>query len=341
MAKLIGLDIGTTTMKIVELEHSGKEYKLSAVGVSATPPKGLLSEARLDQMALADAIKKTCQEARISTKFVNVALPESLIFTRVIDMPSLSDKELSSAIRWEAEQYIPIPLSEAVLDYQLMGRNTGQRGEARMQVFLIAAPNSLIAKYRTVIEVAGLDLASIETETIALSRALLDPSPSAPVTMVMNMGTERTNVFVAKGENILVTYVIPTGGKALTRALASDLGVDQIQAEEYKKTYGLKREVLSGKVGMTVRPILDSLVLELKRTMSFYQAKNTEETIRRIVLVGGSAKLPEFVTYLTEALGIETQIGDPWQKVSDKRKLANLPFDPILFSEAVGLALKP
>lgn len=340
MAKLIGLDIGTTAIKLVELDRAGNSYKLEAVGVAATPPKGLLSEASLDQMALADAIKKLCVEAKVSTKLVNVALPENLVFTRVIDMPALSDKELSSAIRWEAEQYIPIPLSEAVLDYEIMGKNPGERGEPRMQVFLVAAQTSLIAKYQKILTSAGLTIAAIETETLAQSRALLEPSTAAPVTMVVSVGSDRTNVFIAKGQNILVAYTIPTGGKGLTRALASDLNVDQMQAEEYKKTYGLNKDVLSGKIGTTVRPLLDNLVIELRRTMSFYQAKNAEEPIRRVVLVGGSAKLPDFVVFLTEAIGIETQIGDPWQKVSDKKKLATIPYDPILFSEAVGLALK-
>src|SRR3990167_3156469 len=123
MTKLIGLDIGSKTIKVVELERSGKINKLVTVGVSAAPPKGLLSELPLDHMALAEAIKKTCLDARVTTRRVNIALPESMAFTRVIEMPMLSDKELASAIRWEAEQYIPLPLSEAILDYQIMGKD--------------------------------------------------------------------------------------------------------------------------------------------------------------------------------------------------------------------------
>lgn len=337
MARLVGLDIGSRTIKIVELEQSGGRGKLVGVGHSATPPKGLLSEATMDQQVLSEAINKTFVDARITTKSVNVALPESLVFTRVISMPQLTDKELTSAIRWEAEQYIPLPLSEAILDYEIMSKSN-----AGMHVFLVAAPKSLVAKYQRIMALAGLDLVSIETEALALARALMDPNPSSPVALVVSIGAERTNVFVAKGINLILTYVIPTGGNALTRALSADLGIDSLQAEEYKKTYGLNKEVFSGKVGTAVKPILDNLVSELKRTMNFYQSKGADnEPIRRVVLTGGSAKLPGLVVFLAENLGIETQIGDPWQKVSDTAKLSSLPFDPVAFSEAVGLALKP
>lgn len=340
MARLVGLDIGSTTIKVVELEQNGRNSKLTAVGLSAAPPKGLSSEASFDQLALSDAIKKTCADAKISVKTVNVALPESLIFTRVIEMPVLSEKELASAIRWEAEQYVPLPLSKVILDYQVMQSMQGTGG--RMHVFLVAAPKTLVAKYQKVIADAGLILSSIETEVAALNRALVTDSATVPVTLVVSIGAERTNVFVSKGANILLAYVIPTGGKALTRAIAADLNIDPTQAEEYKKTYGLEKDVLSGKIGNTVKPVLDNLTMELKRAMSFYQTKNVQaEPIRLVVLVGGSAKLPGLVVYLAGNLGVEMQIGDPWQKVSDRQKLTNLPYDPIIFTQAVGLALKP
>lgn len=342
MAKLIGLDIGSTTMKLVELEQSGRMQKLITVGVSATPPKGLLSEASFDQIALSEAVKKLALDAKVGTKSVNVALPENMVYTRVIQMPQLSEAELASAIRWEAEQYIPLPLSEVVLDYKVMQKGTTPNEGARMQVFLVAAPKTVVGKYQKVIELAGLELVSIETESLALGRALLEESQSSPVTLVVSIGAQRTTVFMAKGSAILLTYVIPSGGNALTRAIATDLEIDQMQAEEYKKTYGLKKDVLSGKIVHTLTPLLANLISELKRTISFYQEKSEQPlSMKRIVLVGGGAKLPGLVVYLTENLGIETQIGDPWQKVSGTAKLSSQPFDPILFSEAVGLALKP
>lgn len=341
MAKLIGLDIGSSTIKLVELEHTQKMHRLVAQGVAATPPKGLLSEATFDQLTLSEAVRKLAVDSKVTTRNVNVALPESSVFTRSIEMPVLSEKELSSAIRWEAEQYIPLPLAEAVLDYQITRKDIVTKTGPGMEVFLVAAPKTLIAKYEKVVKGAGLDLVSIETETLALARALVETSAESPVTMVLSIGADKTNVFVAKGTGVILTYVIAVGGKAFTRALASDLQIDLAQAEEYKKTYGLNKDVLSGKVRSTVKPVLDNLVVEIKRAVSFYQEKHGDsDSIRRFILVGGSAKLPGLVTYLAEAIGIETQLGDPWQMVTDTQKLSAQSFDPILFSEAVGLALK-
>lgn len=343
MARLIGLDIGSTTIKVVELEKTGKTNKLITLGLGATPPKGLLSEASFDQMALAEAIKKTCSDAKVSVKDINVALPESLTFTRVIEMPSLSEKELASAIRWEAEQYVPLPLSEVVFDYQVVGQDMIAKGSPRMQIFFVAAPKKLVSKYQKIVSMAGFEPVSIETEVLALNRALAEASGSSPVTLVVRIGASGSTAFVSSGANILLTYALPMGGKAITRALSTDLSIDQMQAEEYKKTYGLSRDVLSGKISNALKPVLDNLVLELKRVISFYQARAIQGMpIQRAVLVGGSAKLPGLVVHLTEQLGIETQIGDPWSKISAaQQKLTGQPFDPILFSEAVGLALKP
>lgn len=342
MARLVGIDVGSTTIKVVELDNSGTTHKLIARGVSATPPRGLLSDASFDQLALSHAIKKTYTDAKCTTKSVNIALPEHLVFTRIVEMPMLSDKELASAIRWEAEQYIPLPLQEVVLDYQVIQKGVGTKASPRMAVFLVAAPKALVNKYQKIVDMAELELVSIETEVVALNRSLVDGNPDSPVTLLVSIGADSTGLSISKGASIILTYVIPSGGKALTRALVTDLGLDQTAAEEYKKTYGLKKEVLSGKISTTFKPVIENIVAELKRTISFYQSKNPEiEPIRRVVLTGGSAKLPGLVVYLAEELSIETQIGDPWQKIVDTQKVASSSFDPILFSESVGLALKP
>lgn len=341
MARLLGLDIGTTTIKLVEIEKNGKNNKLVTANLATSPPKGLLSEAAFDQAALVEAIKKIVSDAHINTKIVNVGLAEAAVFSRVIEMPQLSEKELASAIRWEAEQYIPLPLPEVILDYQVLLKNKGENS-SNMDVFLVAAPKALVAKYENIIAQSGLEIVSIEPEAIALNRAVMDSSLSAPVTLVAAIGAENTTMFVSKKGNVSLTHSIATAGNALSRALSVDLGIDQMQAEEYKKTYGIKQEELSGKIGSSVGPLLQNLVSEIKRAMSFYAEKNKDaEPIRRIVLLGGSAKLPGLVVYLAEELGIETQIGDPWQKVSETQKLSALPFEPILFAQAVGLALKP
>lgn len=342
MSKLVGLDIGSSIIKVVELERIGRSYTLTAIGAAQTPSKGFMSEAPADQQALADAIRKVCQDAGITTRSVNVSLPENLIFTKIVEMPQLSEKELASAIQWEAEQYIPLPLSEVVMDKQIIEEHIVVNNAPKMRVLLVAAPKTLVSKTQKIIQMAGLDCSSIETEVLALNRSLLEAGNDTLTTLVISVGDKTTTVFVSRNASVVLTYVIPTGGAVFTRVLSSELGIDPMQAEEYKKTYGLKQDVLSGKIAQTLHPLLENLVAELKRAIAYYQSQGgNADPIKRAVLTSGTSKLPGLVVYLTENLGIETQLGDPWVHVIQSQRLANLTLDPSLFSQAIGLAMKP
>jgi type IV pilus assembly protein PilM len=342
MAKLVGLDIGAQSIKIVEVDSSASGSRLTAIGLGQTPPKGFASESQTDLDDLASAIQKVTSDAGVSTKLANVSLPESLVFTRIIEMPQLSEKELFTAIQWEAEQYIPLPLSEVILDHKIVEERLLRGTTQKMRVFLVAAPKSLVTKYQKVISQAGLELVSIETEVLALNRCLFIEQANLPATLVISIGAKNTTVFVSKAGSVVVTYVIPSGGDALTRAISTDLNISQMQAEEYKKTYGLKQEEQSGKIGKTVVPLIQNFVSELKRVITYYQSQEGgNDPIRQAILIGGTSKLPGLVAYFAQNLGIETQIGDPWVRVGQKDLLSKVASDPIIFSQAVGLSLKP
>lgn len=342
MSKLVGLDLGTDTIKVVELDTVNNSSRLVAAAAGPSTSKGLLSESQVDLDELSDTIRKVSSEAGITTREVNVALPESMVFTRVVDMPQMTEKELASAIQWEAEQYIPLPLSEVELRHVVLDTHMLKDNQTKMHVLLVAAPRKLIDKIQKVIQKTGLELVSLETESLSLLRAFLNPGqPTQSVTLFIDIGAKDTTVFVTKGESLAVTYVIPSGGLAFTRALAADLNIDQMQAEEYKKTYGLKQEIMAGKIGNAMKPLLDNLITELKRAVTYYQSQSgVSEQITKAVLIGGSAKMPGLSTYITESLGIQTEIGDPWTHVTDTQKLSSLSVDPIIFAEAIGLAMQ-
>src|SRR5258708_4178682 len=135
--KAFGLDIGAATMKAVWLSSEKDGYLLNAVLKANTPVKGIMSGSVLDQQDMASAIKKVVEDAEIDTNYVNLALPETLVYTKVIDMPPLSDKELSSAIYWEAEQQIPVPLNTITLDYTVLSRPEKTQSGQTMKVLLL------------------------------------------------------------------------------------------------------------------------------------------------------------------------------------------------------------
>ena len=151
--EFFGLDIGSHKIKAVKLARKGKEFRLVALGSGPATVKGLFSEAESDLTVLAQAIKKLHQETKIATKNVAAALPQDQVFTRVISLPKLSEKELDSALKWEAEQYVPLPLEEVTLAHQIVSEAKGDKKE-KIELLLVAAPNHLVDKMTKVLKTA-------------------------------------------------------------------------------------------------------------------------------------------------------------------------------------------
>lgn len=337
--KSFGLDIGTSAMKAVWMESQGNGYFLDAVITTPTPEKGMLSESPLDQEQIAQSIRSMVSEAGITAKLVNIALPEGQVYTRVIEMPALSDKELQSAIYWEAEQYIPVPLSTITLDYRVLNRpQTPQEGN-KMDVLLVGAPTALIDKYEKILNLSGLTIASVETEILSVIRSIVI-GDNFPSSLVINMGATSTSLAIVRKGLLSFTYSIPTGGNAITRAIASDFGFPLQQAEQYKRIYGLSAENLEGKIGKAAQPVLSLTIAEMKKALAFYSEKFPSDPIRQAILSGGGAMLPGLTTYLTSAVGLETLISNPWKVLVSEKVPKDIVDNASTYNIAVGLAIR-
>lgn len=336
--KVFGLDIGTTSIKVVWLTKSGEGYVLNSVLTSPSPVKGMISESPLDQQEMAQIIAKIVQDASIDVKGVNVALPESQVYTRVIEMPVLSDKELASAIYWEAEQYIPVPLNTITLDYKVLHRPAPQEG-TKMTVLLVGAPTILINKYEHVLSLAGMTIESLETEILSVLRAVV-VGDNFPTSMILNIGAINSSLAIVKNNVLSFTYSIPTGGIALSRAIAADFGFSINQAEEYKKVYGLSEANFSGKIGKATEPILSSILTETKKSLAYYGEKYPEDPIKQIILSGGTAKLPGLNSYFAQNLGIETVVANPWKILASQEVPKEILDDAPSYTISVGLAMR-
>lgn len=323
----IGLDIGSQTIKAVILSRKKDQWAILGFGKIPTPGKGLASETKEEIAEVSTAISKLIKDFKINIKEVTIGLPESQIFTRVIEMPIMTETEMASAVKWEAEQYIPIPLSEVSMDFTILEK---YEADNKMSVLLVAAPLSLIEKYKHIISGADLTLSAIETETTSLSRAFMDTEDLAPVTVIVDIGGGSSCMAIVKKGSLAFTRSISVGGINLTRAVAQNLSISEQQAENYKITYGLEKDKLDGKVREAILPIIEILTSELKRGINAYQTKDKDNPVQRIVLAGGTCLLPDLVVYLTEETGIETQVGNPG--------FPEIGIDAPHFSLAVGLA---
>jgi type IV pilus assembly protein PilM len=335
---MTGLDIGTKTIKIVEIQKEGANYSLSAsgiVGFSGTSVEKTTDDKEL--AGLAQIIKKLHSEAGVSGRDVTISIPEQVAFTRTVSFPLLTDAEIASAVKWELEQYIPIPANEAISQHIILERDE-KSSPPQVIVLLVAAPRTVVEKYTRLVTLAGLNPVAVETELIALTRVLASPDKNS---LLLNMGANSTAIAIAKNSQLSFSRSIPIAGEAFSRAVAQGLGVTPVQGEEYKKTYGLAPGQLEGKVKAALDPVLRLVVDEIKKAINFFETEQKGEAPTLVQVSGGSSGMPQLINGLTQMLGIEVSIANPFARVSldaeTAKKLA--PYAP-LYSVAVGLAMR-
>lgn len=337
--KSFGLDIGTKTIKMISLSPGKNGFILDASIITPIPERGMLSDSPLDEEEMAQTIKKAITDSGIDSKFVNVALPEAQVYTKVIEMPVLSDKELSSAIYWEAEQYIPIPLSNITFVWSVLRRPQKPAPTDKMDVLMVGAPTVLVNKYKKIINMAGIMVNSMETQILSAIRAVVS-EVDFPPTLLIDIGEVSTCLAIIKDGAMIFTYSTPTGGGAISRAIAASFGLSQREAEEYKKTYGFADRVFGGKIGQAASPILMNILAEVRKALSSYQQKYKDEPIRQILLSGGTAKLPGINTFFAHNSGIETAIANPWKRLASQEIPKQILDNGAEYTIAAGLAMR-
>ena len=336
-ADFFGLDIGTSQIKVVQVKRMGDTPQLTAAGMTPVEGKGILSDSAQDQEALARHLEKFLSSVQITTPNCVSALSESQIFTRVIQMPVLNDRELASAIRYEAEQHLPVPTTEVNMAWQVLARPTEVSPDSRMDVLLIAAPKILVEKQLKILTLARLKPIALETEILAITRSLVNTSSTS---LLISIGAYTTDICIVRDSTLRSTRAISTGGEAFTRAIAEELGFDRTQAEEYKKNYGLLEDQLEGKIASILKPVFEVILGEIKKAISAYESK-TKEKITTAILSGGGAALPGIIEYLAEELDMEVQAGDPWAKLKISENIPKtILSERTYFAVATGLALK-
>lgn len=334
-----GLDIGTKFIKVVQLNKNGKNVSLRSCLSVAMPGNGMVSESSFDLEEIAQTIRKLVNDANINTNNVHSALPDSSVYTKVVEIPQLSEKDLSAAIYWEAEQNIPAPLSTITLSWQML-RKRATATDAVMDVFLVGAPTVLVKKYQNVLEMAGLNPLSLETEIISNVRSF-GLTEHSPTTLIANIGSFSTALAIIEQGLLVFTYSIPLGGVAINRAISTEFGFSDQQAEEYKHVYGVADKQVGGKIARAIEPILQSMSTEMRKAVAFYNAKYASPIdIRQVILSGPTGILPGIDLFFVQSLGIETVIANSWKMHNIGDVPENVLNTSTDYTLAVGLALK-
>ncbi|MBI2633949.1 MAG: type IV pilus assembly protein PilM [Parcubacteria group bacterium] len=341
--RFLGVDIGTTSIKVAELAKEGGVVRLANYGLLENfghleRENEVLQTSSLKLMdeLTAEMLGRLLSELKPATRRAIFSLPIFSTFVTVIELPEMSRDEINQAIPYEAKQYVPTPLSEVALDWMILGPREGET--KRVEVLLIAVPQEMVSKYQRIAKLADLNLEGLEIETISLSRSVL--ARDQTLAMLVDIGSRVTNISIVDKGYVRMTRSIEKGGADLTQAIANGLSLSPFKAEEIKKTRGLRVNPGEEELAELLRPQLDLIIVELQKLGEIY-FERTREEVKKIVLVGGSALLPGVPEYFGENLGKEVAVASPFQ---------GLKYDPMLepilrelgssFAVAVGLALR-
>lgn len=331
-----GLDIGLYSIKLVEARKKGSSYQLAAFGEARTLAP-LDSKSEQDKIAVSETIKKLVADSKTTTKNVALSLSENDVFSQVIELPYLSSAELASAIKFEAEQYIPVPLEEVKIDYLVLKMPPKEAITEKMEVLLVGAKKQALDNITKLVEKAGLYPLIVETEVLSIIRGLA--SEVLSTVFILDFGFRSTNLIIVKDGILKFIRTLSTGGEAFTRAIAKSFNMDIGQAEQYKVSYGVDEALLEGKVSKAIEPALSAIVEEVKRSLEFFSQKEAGMSPKNLILSGSGANMPGLSSFLTTQLNLEVTVADPFFKFEKDEKLKSIAGRPG-FTTAVGLAVR-
>lgn len=355
---IIGVDIGTSGIKIIELKKT-KEGKHSLVTYAFLEQMKRDGHHAMSAAAVGGTIKALVKKARCISGTATAGLPTFSVFTSLMDLPPMSDDELDSAVHWEAKKIIPLPLEDIVLDYRVLNKRQ-QKGlklsfskkekkddKEHIKVLITGAAKETVQRYTDIFQQSGLTLVSLETEMFALARSLVGNDPGE--TMIVEVGSALTDILVVENGIPFLGRSIETGGSAMTRAIMNSLNISEKRAEQLKRDIGLALtgEASGGGVPTILKGIMEPIIHEIRYTMDLYKnhgmtpSGHTSGAVEKIILTGGGSLMPHFAEYLEKTLDIRVYLGDPWGRIAYPEELK-----PILshigpkFSVAIGLALR-
>lgn len=340
MSMYFGLDFGNSSLKAVQTAGvNGGGFVVTGIGLVQNPAGSVdfLDKTVLEK--LAPAIKQLLSEAGIRENRAVISVPESKVYSKIIKMPQMSEAELSSAVKWEAEQFVPVPVSEVEIDYQVVKDGVAGEDGQQMLVYLVAAPKKLLQAMVDFVTGIGLEPVAVESEMVAVARSLTFGSQDSGSTLLIHIGALSTVMGIVDKESLVFSHYMNTGGVAMTRSVSQSLSLPITQAEEYKRTYGMDAAQLEGKVKDSLLLVMESLVTEVRKAMEFHAVENGSR-VSRVIISGGGAYLPELTTFLgTKFEGVEIMVGDPFAYAKPGRGVS-IPSEKAAYAVAAGLALR-
>ena len=331
------LDIGTNAIRVVQLANTGQNgWNLLHYGYAPVDLKTTSASSKEAEHRLGEIIMTAVGQSGIKTKNVAIGLPSQKTFATVIDVPMMTEAELRSTIKYQIDQYIPMAIDEAKVDWALLGQSA--HNPQQQEVLLASTANDYAEERLEFIEGLGLNVIAAEPDPIAMIRSLL-PAGIADGRLIIDVGELSTNLVITYNDAPRLVRTIPTGLYSLVKAAVQNLNVQEDQARQFIIKFGLAPDRLEGQVFRAVEGVLDGFVAELTKSIKFFQTRYPNTPVGGILLSGYASVIPKFGDYVTAKTGIASAQANPWQKVhvnqADQQQLTAIATE---FATAVGLA---
>jgi type IV pilus assembly protein PilM len=340
----VGLDIGSSAVKAVELRAVGKGYKVVGFASEPVPRDSIVDGAIVDGGAVAEAIRRLFESGGFKTRDVVASLSGSAVIVKKISLPVMTEAELAESIHWEAEQYIPFDVQDVNLDYQILDPGTKADSKGSMDVLLVAAKKDKIADYTGVITQAGRVPVVVDVDAFALQNAfeINYGSRAGGIVVLLNAGASAVNINILSGDQSLFTRDISIGGNAYTEAIQRELNLSLELADRAKKGGSVDGATVD-EVRAVLHAVTENLLLEIQKTFDFFKATASWDRIDRILLSGGASAVDGLAQALEDRFGAPVEPLDPFRKVVfDPDRLGSHEMEHVVRTAAVavGLALR-
>ena len=350
--RFIGIDFGTSSVKIVELSYKDQKVFLENYGfVDLNQDEGKRQEHQQEKHSYEQkmnvAIRKLIDKMKLKSKSAYISIPGFNGLITIIELPEMQEDELAKAIQFEAHKYIPSSLNEIAMSWEviehidnskaLLPQTFGKDNNSKkIKVLLVAAPKKEIEHFETFLSGTKLDVAAIELETFSIVRSLIGEDSGN--FLIIDIGSRATNIILVEKGVVIVNRNIDAGGNEITLAISENMNISKQRADDFKKG---EKDLLNGKEAYMVVPVLEFIASESKRILSAYKLKNKDVRIDGVLLSGGTAKMKGLEEYFSKSLDMNVTLGNPWRRIIVKDNVAALTKKlGGSFVVALGLALR-
>jgi type IV pilus assembly protein PilM len=338
--EIIGIDIGSSSVKLVQLKEQKGAYILQNVGILPLPLEAIVDNTLMDSSSIVETIKKLLKSLNIRVKEAACSVSGNSVIIRKISLPAMPSEELEEQIHWEAEQYIPFDINDVNIDFQILAPD--QQDPSKMDVLLVASKKEIINDYLAVFNEAGMNLSVVDVDSFAVQNAFelnYDIEPDN-VSALINIGASIMNLNIVKDDISLFTRDVQMGGNLYTEEIQKQFGISIEDAERMKLSGDSPDQ---GKLNDTITRVNETLAMEMRRSLDFYNTTAGEGKINGVYLSGGGAKTPFLVNAVQQRLGLPVEVINPFRNIryNDKEFDADYlnEIGPLV-SVAVGLATR-